>query len=992
MAHFLAWRIEVAPKSGAADPGAQSLLRAARSAELAPLRSLRSLVLRRGFLLPPQLSRAEIDRSVAALLRDDVVEDVAIEAPNSAAGSSATDRTTLTLYVRRRNGVMDPVANSLTRALRVLHASGGKDLAGVQTYQRYDFSFEGAPGQPELEAARELARRGFANETIEELLLGAQRPEPHPPAPPYRYQRLEIPIRALDETALAALSTRLALALDVAEMRTVQSYFQDVERREPSDCELLTLAQTWSEHCKHKTLTGRIEYRENGGAVQRFENMLKETIFAATQQIDAPWCLSVFADNAGVIELDERYGMTFKVETHNHPSAIEPYGGAGTGIGGVLRDTLGTGLGARPIASTDVFCVGPLDLPREQLPPGTLHPRRILEGVVSGVRDYGNRMGVPTVNGAVYVDPAYVGNPLVYCGNIGLIPRDKIRKQPERGDLVVALGGRTGRDGIGGATFSSVELHEESEVVSATAVQIGDPITEKKVADLIVRARDRELFHALTDCGAGGFSSAVGEMGEELGADIELQRAPLKYQGLSYAEIWISEAQERMVAAVPPTKLAELLELCREEEVEATVIGTFTGTGRLRLSYDGQLVADLAMSFLHKGLPKRTLQATWSAPELRDPEHAPPGDFGQLLHALLRAPNICSKEWIIRGYDHEVQGASVVKPLVGPCMDGPSDAAVIAPLSDSRRGVAVGCGMNPRYGAIDPAAMAGAAIDEALRNIVCVGGDPERTAILDNFSWGSCKRPERLGALVRAAIACREIAVALGTPFISGKDSLNNEYRVGDRTIVIPDTLLISAISVMSDVGRAVTMDWKSAGNALYLVGETRRELGGSHLLLVQELGTGASVPRLDPTRSRATLRALHGAITTGLVRSAHDLSEGGLLVAAAEMAFAGRVGGSLDLRSVPRSSDCERDDWILGSESLTRFLVEVAPEQTAAFERALAGCVHARIGSTDASGRLILRGLSGATLLDEALEGLQASHAAGMEPNLPLQAGKRRA
>ena len=401
-------------------------------------------------------------------------------------------------------------------------------------------------------------------------------------------------------------------------MTTIQAHFRSLER-DPTDIELESIAQTWSEHCSHKTLKGIIDC--DG---QRYDNLLKETIFGATQEIRErlgadDWCISVFEDNAGVVKFDDNYHVCFKVETHNHPSAIEPYGGANTGIGGVIRDPLGTGMGAKPICNTDVFCFAPPDTPPESLPQGVLHPKKVMKGVVAGVRDYGNRMGIPTINGAVCFDPRYLGNPLVYCGTVGLIPVDKAFKAAKPGDLIVAVGGRTGRDGIHGATFSSIELTSESEKVSGGAVQIGNAITEKKLLDVLLQARDLSLYNAITDCGAGGFSSAVGEMGEKLGARVDLDKAPLKYEGLTYTEIWISEAQERMILAVPPENWERFEKLCAGEDVEATAIGTFEATGKLRLYYQGEQVADLDMHFLHDGRPPVVRQATVAKPAGESP-------------------------------------------------------------------------------------------------------------------------------------------------------------------------------------------------------------------------------------------------------------------------------------------------------------------------------------------------------------------------------------
>ena len=703
--------------------------------------------------------------------------------------------------------------------------------------------------------------------------------------------------------------------------------------------------------------------------------------------------MSVFEDNAGVVTFDDRFHVCFKVETHNHPSALEPYGGANTGIGGVIRDPMGTGMGAKPVCNTDVFCFAPPDTPAESLPPGVLHPRRVMKGVVAGVRDYGNRMGIPTVNGAVYFDPRYLGNPLVYCGNVGIIPVGMESKRVEPDDLIVAVGGRTGRDGIHGATFSSAELTSESESLSGGAVQIGNAITEKMVLDVMIRARDRGLYHAVTDCGAGGFSSAVGEMGEKVGAEVWLERASLKYAGLSYTEIWISEAQERMVFAVPPESWDKLRELCESEGVEAAVIGRFAPTGRLQLTYDGHPVGDLPMSFLHDGRPPVVREAVYE-PVRKEPIEVPAmsaeGHRDTLLK-IMGSYNVASKHWVIRQYDHEVQAGSVVKPLVGVQNDGPSDAAVVRPRLDSRRGLVLACGMNPHYGDHDTYHMAASAIDEAVRNAVACGADPSRIAILDNFCWGYTDRPETLGSLVRAAIACQDLAVALGTPFVSGKDSLNNEFSYHDtggnrQTIAIPPSLLISAMGQIDDVTRAVTMDAKRPGNVVFLVGATRRELGGSHFALVHRLD-GGQVPTVDPARAKRTFAEIHRAIHGGQVRACHDLSEGGLAVAAVEMAMSGGLGMRLGLDRIvagPTQADrgqadrgqADREDErglspteILFSESNTRFLVEVPAELADEFEQSFRGAEipMSRLGTIEANESLVVT-LGEEVILDVAI------------------------
>ena len=717
--------------------------------------------------------------------------------------------------------------------------------------------------------------------------------------------------------------------------------------------------------------------------------MLKETIFAATQTIrknagENDICVSVFADNAGVVKFDDEYNVCFKAETHNHPSALEPYGGSNTGLGGVIRDTMGVGMGAKPICSTDVFCFGNLDTSSDDLPPGILHPRRIMKGVVAGVRDYGNRMGIPTINGAVYFDKRYVGNPLVYCGNIGIIPKDQSFKNPRPNDLIVAVGGRTGRDGIHGATFSSAELTSESDTISGGAVQIGNAITEKMVLDVLLEARDRGLFTAVTDCGAGGFSSAVGEMGEKIGAEVELSNAPLKYQGLSYTEIWISEAQERMVLSVPPENWDELKTLCESESVEAVVLGVFKPTGKLHLMYQGQTVADLKMKFLHDGRPPVVRDAVYIPPETMPltPVVHSKKETGPLeaLLMILSSPNVASKHWIVRQYDHEVQGGSVIKPFVGVRNDGPGDASVIRPRLESNRGLVVSCGMNPYYGDLDTYWMAASAIDEAIRNAVAVGADPSTIVILDNFCWGNTERPETLGSLVRAATACHDVSIGFAAPFVSGKDSLNNEFRPegAAEPISIPPSLLISAMGQLDDVNRCITMDLKKPDSLIYVLGETRNELGGSHYASVQNL-TGGQVPKLDVPKARKIYEKLHTAIMQGLVLACHDLSEGGFAVGIAEMCFSGGLGAEISLEQIPNllDTEMERSIVLLFSESNSRFILEVAPEHAEAFESAMADVPCAKIGKTTDRKQLTIT-FAGETLISKSIADL---HAAWKQP-----------
>jgi phosphoribosylformylglycinamidine synthase len=920
----------------------------------------------RGYLLEGDLTLDQASRLMNELLVDPLVEGgVCNPIPLPREGRPRV----LDWTVLLKPGVMDPTAESVLEAARGL----GIPLRSVRTFRRYSLDRQGLP--PDEDAA---LRRVLANDAIEQIVVGDLLLEHLTIGSPYTFRLITVRLRDLADDGLMTLSREGQLSLNLAEMRTIQEHYH-ASGRDPTDAELETIAQTWSEHCSHKTLKGRIEFNGEGGP-RRYGNLLKETIFEATQDIRRrlgadDWCVSVFEDNAGVVRLDDKYNVCFKVETHNRPSAIEPYGGASTGIGGVIRDPLGTGLGAKPICNTDVFCFAPPDIVPESLPPGVLHPRKVMNGVVAGVRDYGNRMGIPTVNGAVCFDERYLANPLVFCGTVGLIPVDRCRKEVQPGDLIVVVGGRTGRDGIHGATFSSAELTAESEKVSGGAVQIGNAIAEKKMLDVLLQARDRGLYRAITDCGAGGFSSAVGEMAAALGATVQLDLAPLKYEGLSYTEIWISEAQERMILAVPPDHWEALRTLCAGEDVEATVIGTFEATGRLRLRYAEHQVADLDLPFLHEGRPPVVRQATWNTSPKRER-----GEKQSLAHAsgspnhsdillrILSSWNVCSKEWIIRQYDHEVQGGSVLKPLVGVRDDGPGDAAVVLPVLGSWTGLAIGCGLNPRYGDLDPYAMAASAIDEAVRNVVAVGADPARVALLDNFCWGNTDRPEVLGSLVRAAEACRDVALAYNMPFISGKDSLKNEYQSGGRQVVIPPTLLISALGRVPDVRRCVTMDLKEPGHQLLLLGAPRDEMGGSHYHLVTGR-EGGTVPRPDLAQAPQVFARLHDILRRGLVRACHDLSEGGLAVALAEMAFAGGVGadvtGLASLGPLP-------DEVLLFSESMTRFVLEVAEANVAAVRQALGDVPLFVLGQTVKEPRLRIAGSNGEWLIWSQLTDLK--------------------
>ncbi|MFO0856118.1 MAG: phosphoribosylformylglycinamidine synthase subunit PurS [Phycisphaerales bacterium] len=1056
-------RIEVRNKKGVLDPRAQSAAAKARNLGFAVTDASSARV----YLIEGALIKDDVSIVVSKLLADPVTEEATIGVANPAAHAAIVE-------VHPLPGVMDPAAQTVTDSILNLT----KKQVLVSTGTRYDFT-----GISPSEGER-IAKASLANTVVHQITTGPWKPSELPKGHSYQFKKITVPLLNLNDAGLQKLSKDGHLFLNLEEMKAVQGHFKALGR-DPSDIELETIAQTWSEHCVHKTLKATVRYveanertseRANEGrkagegvstspshrvtvspshAASRpghtinpdgsvtIDNLLKRTVAAATHELIAEgidWTLSVFKDNSGVIAFDDQWAVNIKVETHNRPSAIEPYGGAATGIGGCIRDVIATGLGAKPIASTDVFCVADPnnwnakgakereenkgiesdpqpstpDFPSrafalKSLPPGVLPPKRVLQEVVAGVRDYGNRMGIPTVSGGVFFDDRYVGNPLVFCGCIGLIPRDMVKGAARKGDRIIALGGRTGRDGIHGATFSSGELQSSSATEFAHAVQIGNAIEEKRLLDAVLRARNaiaevaensekrggvaendnranpntsprfssasansamslRPLFHGLTDCGAGGFSSAIGEMAGELGARVTLEKAPVKYAGLSYTEIWISEAQERIVLAVPPANVPALQKICDEEGVELADLGEFGATDdkgkpALILTYQGNEVGRLSMHFLHDGLPNPTREALWRGSEQARERTSERGaniatnaesritNLHTTLLSILSHPTVASKHWIIRQYDHEVQGNTVVKPLVGPNTRGPGDAAIIEPVPGTGRGLAISQGLQSSVG--DPALggdaywMTLASIDECVRNLVCVGTDPTKIAILDNFCWASCEKPENLGALVRAAWGCYDGAKAYRTPFVSGKDSLSNQLRYVDpatgeqKLIEIPPTLLITGMGIVPDIARSVTMDAKKAGRALIVVEGQESEFGAglagsmhaqlfgmpdmqnNYESLTDDGETVHVMPRVSLVGGPNAAKVVHELIKQGKVYSAHDCSEGGLLMAIAEMLIAGSthdrpIGASLSLRG-------HRPDNVeMFGEAPSRYVLEV--------------------------------------------------------------------
>ena len=950
-------RIEVAMRRDLPDPAGRALCARVQEDLGIYIDSARVIDV---YTLNAALSDQELERVRAELFTDPIIQD------------SAVDRSLASGYdciveVGFLPGVTDNVGRS---ALEGVQDTLGRNLApGEGVYKSVLYALSGT----DKETAGRVASGLLANEMIEQFVVKTAEEMKHLDGRPL----LALPVVTqqsdpvvhevsldLSDAELIQLSRDRMLALDLEEMRVIRDHFVRPETRAarekaglpawPTDIELEILAQTWSEHCKHKIFNAVITYEDETGK-REIDSLFKTYIKGLTDEVAkrVPWLVSVFEDNAGIIRFDEDHVFALKAETHNSPSALDPYGGAMTGIVGVNRDVLGAGLGFQCIFNTDVFCVGSPFYTGE-IPPRLQHPKRVLRGVHSGVRDGGNQSGIPNLNGAIVFHDRFLGKPLVFCGTGGISPavaggKPAHDKAARPGDLIVMTGGRIGKDGIHGATFSSEALHEGSP---ATAVQIGDPITQKKMADFLLEARDLGLYSCITDDGAGGLSSSIGEMARKPGgAAVYLEKAPLKYAGLAPWEIFLSEAQERMTLAVPPESLDAFLDLARRREVEATVLGEFNDTGILSCYYQDKMIASLDMNFLHDGLPRMQLEAKLDVAEPM-PELLFSGEGDDVtddLLAVLGSLNVCSKESFVRMYDHEVLGQSVLKQFQGVNHDGPGDAGVIKPVAGSHRGLAVSCGICPKYSDLDAYAMAACSVDEAVRNLVAVGARPGMIAGLDNFCWPdpvqSASTPDgrhKLAQLVRACEALYDVCLSYDIPLISGKDSMKNDYRIGDTKISIPPTILFTAAAILDDVRKVVSMEVKGPNHVVYVLGETRDEMGGSEYLALRGQ-MGANVPQVFPLSSRMLYERLNSAIEAGLVASCHDVSDGGLGVALAETAFGGGFGMTVTL------SPLNADNGIIAlfSESQGRFVVTVRPEHAAAFEAALDGSPWYRIGET---------------------------------------------
>lgn len=787
----------------------------------------------------------------------------------------------------------------------------------------------------------------------------------------------------VSDDELMKLSQEKVLSLNLEEMKAIQNYYTDekvkARRKElglpdlPTDCELEILAQTWSEHCKHKEFAALIDFEdmETGEKKQidsLFKTYIKGSTDAVAQKLKAKnnnWLIKVFSDNAGVVDLDEKHTFVWKVETHNSPSAIDPYGGAITGILGNNRDPLGTGVGGgRLLFNTNVLCFGDPGYEGE-LAPTQLHPRRIFEGVVKGIEDGGNKSGIPTVNGSIIFDERYAGKPLVYCGTGGIMPKsykgkNSWEKPIDAGDRIIMAGGRVGKDGIHGATFSSAELNEHSP---ASAVQIGSPITQKLAADFLERATERGLIKCSTDNGAGGLSSSIGELADiSGGAFVELEKVPLKYSGLKPWEIFVSESQERMTLVVEKENEEALFALADEMEVELTDIGEFTSDGILTVSYNGIRAASLDLEFLHDGVPRKHLVAEFVRPQIED-NHIPQcDDYTDLLHAVLNSLNVCSKEWVIRQYDHEVKGKTIIKPLMADG-DSPQDAAVVRTSFDSYEGVAVSNGIIPRYGDIDAYQMSAGSFDEAVRQIISVGGRLPNTIENDGIFWtvndnfcmpdsvyDEVSNPdgkEKLGKLVRICDALYDMSTYFAIPMTSGKDSMKNDFKAGKKHISVPPTILYSMAAKIADVRKTVTSCFKASGDAVYLVGETYSELGATEA--ANALGLKfSSVPKVRMEEAYKLYLKMMQAHEKGLVQSSHDISDGGLAACIAECCFGTGFGADILLESELSAFET------LFSESHSRFIVSVKADDVSSFEE-IFGERCKKIGSVNTSASLII-------------------------------------
>jgi phosphoribosylformylglycinamidine synthase II len=890
------------------------------------------------------------------------------------------------IWVGFRPGVRDNPGSTAMEAIEDILGIKTEPEEAVYTSRLYCIEGDGIKAQEVDMIAGEL----LANDIIQQWKIFSRESWD-----PEKGTGLNIPKVILDHTptvttipvdsneALKSLSDERNLALSTADIPVIREYFLDPEVRaarkemglsDPTDVELEYISQARSDHCNHNTFQGLFHYSDvEAGSTETINSLFKTCIQEPTLALKEkkPWVISVLWDNAGAARFDDNHYYVVTGETHNSPSNMEAYGGAITGIVGVYRDPLGTGKGSKLLMGSYGYCMGPRDYSGPLAP--RLHPRRLLDGVIEGVRDGGNKSGIPTPFGQVLFHPHYMGKSLVFVIALGLMPATVDGMPAEKkitspGELMIMCGGRVGKDGIHGVTAASEVF---SENTPAGHVQIGDPYTQKKMHDFLLEARDLGLIQFITDNGGGGLSSSVGESALfSNGCEVELEKVPLKYDGLDQWEIWISESQERMTASVKPEDLSRFMELSARHAVESTVIGRYTDSGKLKITWEGEICAHIDLDLLTKGFPQWEFEAQWLSPRLRglqEPVINPPSDYNRLLADILASPNMCSKEWICRQYDHEVQGTSVIKPLVGRDRDVNSDAAVIRPVLTSETGLAFAQALLPFYSVIDAYHMTACTIDEAVRRLIAVGADPEQIGGVDNFCWPSIQydpvnNPDgkfKAAQLVRSCRALKDICMAYEIPLLSGKDSmyvdghLAGEYGETHK-VSAPETMQFSATSIVADVNHCVTLDCKAPGELVYVLGKTRDELGGSEFY--DYFGyTGLNVPRVVPEKNLPLYRALSGAITRGLVCSAHGIYRGGLAAHLAMVAMAGNLGLEVDLDAVPVEADL-RDHTLLFSESAGRFIITAAPENKKELENLLAGTEFARVGTTTEKTDLVIK------------------------------------
>lgn len=831
-------------------------------------------------------------------------------------------------------GVMNPEAASIMKAA---HDLGVKPLAADSSHE---YAFFGNLKLSEMEKIVEKLK--LFNPSVEYIVATDPDTLRISGTPG---KTTHIPLRVMQDKQLMALSQD-NLFLNLEEMKVIQSYFQKI-KRDPTDFELETLAQTWSEHCVHKTFKANLTI--DGKKKDPLFKRIKETAKGFDDRI-----VSAFVDNSGVIDFYDGYGICGKVETHNSPSAIEPYGGAMTGSGGVFRDVLGTGQGAKVLASTDIFCFAKPDLPKSEVPPGCLPPEYLLKKVVLGVRDYGNRVGIPTNNGSIHFHNDFRAKPTVAVGAFGIIKKTKAKKQtPKKGDFIITLGGRTGRDGIHGATFSSAEMTDRTMTVSGSAVQIGNAIEEKRVIDAVLDLCEKNLIRSITDCGAGGYSSAIGEMGQTTGANVQLENVPVKYPGLAPWEIFLSESQERMVIAIDPKDKKAVMDICALYNVEATVIGEFTNTKHLQVFYEKDLVCNLDMHFLHDGLPQRHMIGKTKQFKVSEKLPNEPKEYKALWKEILAHGDVNSKEPIVRMYDHTVQARSALSPFGGVDLDAPNDGAIVKPLYKKPYGLAITHGLNPGMTQLDPTLGSIWAITEAVANYVAIGGDTNDAALIDNFVWPFPDQAS-LADLDASVDACSKMAKLLQMPFVSGKDSLSSTYRYPNGEVLkIPPVLLISVFGKIPDVTKTISSDFKTVGSTIVLVGKPdTKNLGGTTYFDITK-STSKNIPDIDIKTLPKILTTMTTAIREGHVLSAHDISEGGIAGALAEMCFGGGFGATINLDVIASETKQSRPDFILFNETAGTFLVEVNDEKTA--KKLFADVPYIVLGNTIAEPKITI-------------------------------------